>query len=107
MMKMKLNTITLILFFMSCSPSEIPPVSKEKSGLLTEHLIVVNKTGLDGCGYLLQKADSTLLEPVNLPSDFSVDQMHVQVSYHELSERMSVCMAGKIIQITEIKLVKP
>lgn len=104
---MKLNCITLILFLMSCSPSENPSVSKENNGVITEHLIVVNKTGLDGCGYLLQKADNTLLEPVNLPSDFSVDQIQVKVSYQELSDRMSVCMAGKIIQITEIKLVKP
>jgi hypothetical protein len=107
MMKMKVITSLLILFVMSCSPSENPPVSMENKGDITERLRVVNKTGLDGCGFLLQKADSTLLEPVNLPSDFSVDQIQVIVSYRELSDRMSVCMAGKIIQITEIKLVKP
>lgn len=106
-MKRNLYSIALIIFFMSCSPSENPSVSTKSNGVIAEQMVVVNKTGLDGCGFLLQRADSSLLEPVNLPSDFLIDQIQVKVSYRELSDRMSVCMAGKIVQITEIKLVKP
>ncbi len=58
-------------------------------------------TGLDGCKWVIELAKGERLEPVNL-GDFKinlVDGNKVVVSYHEETDRGSICMVGKIVTI--------
>ena len=62
---------------------------------------IVDYTGLDGCGLVIQLQNGTVLEPVNL-NDFNLtptDGMKVWVKYHELSSMASICMVGPIVEI--------
>jgi hypothetical protein len=63
-----------------------------------------NLTGLDGCGWVIQRSDKNeTLEPVNL-KDFNVtlqDGKKIKFSYQE-TEGFSVCMVGKTVKITRI-----
>lgn len=61
---------------------------------------IVDYTGLDGCGLVIQLQNGTVLEPVNL-NDFNLtptDGMKVWVKYHEIAGG-SICMVGPIVEI--------
>ncbi len=58
------------------------------------------RKNVDGCTWLIQLEDSTLLEPVNL-SDFKItiaDGQKVSLRY-EFIEAMSICMMGKTVKL--------
>jgi hypothetical protein len=69
---------------------------------------VKDLTGLDGCRYVLELQDGTRLEPVldeagQEPSVKGVllrDGMKVTLTYTEAKDRLSACMAGKIVEVT-------
>jgi hypothetical protein len=69
---------------------------------------VKDLTGLDGCGYVLELENGERLEPSldsasATPSIKGVtlqDGMKVTVAYQELKDRGSICMAGKIVEVT-------
>ena len=68
---------------------------------------LVNKTGFDGCGWVLQLDNGAYLEPTNL-SDFNVelvDGKKVSVSYVEATGLGSICMIGKIVDIKSMKVL--
>jgi len=67
--------------------------------------IVIDKTGLDGCSFLLQLPDSSFLEAVNLDDQFKVNGLEVFISYKPV-EMMSVCMAGTTVELLTIELRK-
>ena len=63
---------------------------------------IIDRTGLDGCHWLLKLSDGSSLEPTNL-SDFDielVDNKLVFVSYTERTDMVSICMVGAIVDIT-------
>lgn len=84
--------ISCLLFVFSCS---------KKSGCSnSEHVILRNLTGLDGCGWVLQLDDGSKLEPQNL-NDFEIEYVEgksLQVSYTEI-DGASICMVGQIVNI--------
>jgi PKD repeat protein len=57
-------------------------------------------SGLDGCGLVIELDNGEILEPAEIVPDFklSVGQ-RVRLSYTELTDRASICMAGKIVRI--------
>ena len=59
-------------------------------------------TGLDGCGFVIQLQDGTLLEPINLNEFVTapVDGQTVQVEYDTVLACISICMTGNMVQIT-------
>lgn len=69
--------------------------------------VVMNMTGLDGCGLMIVLNDSahTRLQPVEIAdTSFHLQAgQRVLVNYTELSGRMSTCMSGKIVRIDCIK----
>jgi len=69
-----------------------------------ERVTVVNKTGLDGCGFMLQRADSSLFEVDNMPDSLKIEGQKICIKYHVAKQQMSVCMAGKRIELLEVKL---
>src|SRR4051812_47827488 len=66
---------------------------------------VINYT-IDGCTFLLQLADEKKLEPTNLPEAFKKDNLSVWVKYVDKKDAMSICMAGQIVEISDIQLRK-
>lgn len=63
---------------------------------------IFNKTGLDGCGWMLELESGKWLEPVSLPDEFKQVGLKVYLIY-KTSKGAGVCMAGERIEIIEIK----
>lgn len=61
---------------------------------------------LDGCKYILQLPDEKKLEPLNLPDEFKKDQLRVWIKYVPKKNAVSVCMAGQIVELTDIRIRK-
>lgn len=66
---------------------------------------VVDKTGLDGCTFLLQLNDSSLLEPINLDDSYKINGTKLAISYRVVSV-MSVCMAGTTVKLLTVELMQ-
>lgn len=67
-----------------------------------ENAVLRDYAGLDGCRWLFELEDGQRLEPVNLHEyDLELqDGMEVKISYTEATDMMSICMAGKMVNIT-------
>jgi hypothetical protein len=86
-----LFAITLLLFGTACRKNECSA---------SEKAVIRDYTGLDGCGFVIELMDGTVLEPVNL-EDFSLplfDGKPIWIRYHE-TVGGSICMVGTIVQI--------
>ncbi len=66
---------------------------------------VIDKTGLDGCSFVIQTEDSTFLEPIGLDPQFRKPNLEIGFKFRP-SRAMSTCMIGKPAAISEVKLVK-
>lgn len=61
---------------------------------------VVDYTGLDGCGLMIRLDNGEVLEPAEMVPDFSLKPgQRVMLSYTDLFDRASICMAGRIVRI--------
>jgi hypothetical protein len=63
---------------------------------------VVNMTGLDGCGYLLELENGEKLIPLNLEEKYFSDKMKVWIAY-SITNSPTICMVGKAINIQSIE----
>lgn len=61
---------------------------------------------VDACKYVLQLEDAKKLEPVNLKEEFKKDQLPVWIKYLPKKNTVSICMAGTIVELTDIQLRK-
>ena len=89
------------LALLSCSKKQPTPEELKNKWV---DAILVNKTGFDGCGWVLLLND-THLEPTNL-KDFDIeltDGKPVSVKYVAATDMMSICMIGMIVNIEKIK----
>lgn len=91
---MKTFAFISVLFLLSCAKSK-----QSCDGAIKAKL--VDLTGLDGCGWVLEKTDEKRLEPINLEGfDFDLENgKKVWVSYEE-SGGGSICMVGDIVKVT-------
>ena len=74
----------------------------DTSCINSEQAILVNRTGLDGCGWLLDTEKGVTLEPTNL-HEFNItlkDTKKVTISYTIQHDMMGICMAGDIVKLT-------
>ncbi|MFO7371218.1 MAG: PKD domain-containing protein [Bacteroidales bacterium] len=61
---------------------------------------VVDYTGLDGCGLMIRLDNEEMLEPVEMVPNFVLKPgQRVRLSYTDLFDRASICMAGRIVRI--------
>ena len=67
--------------------------------------IVVDMTGLDGCGLMIVLDNGgKVLEPQVLPAGIRLEAgKKVCVKYEELTDRASICMAGYIVKIKSLE----
>ncbi len=66
-----------------------------------EDALIVDYSGLDGCGWIILLSTGERLEPVNL-DQFDIepaDSLPVNLTYAVIKDMMSICMVGKIVQI--------
>jgi PKD repeat protein len=69
---------------------------------------VVDFTGLDGCGLLIQLDNGEILEPAEVVPNFVLKNgQRVRLAYSELTDRASICMAGRIVRIDCIEELYP
>ncbi len=68
-----------------------------------EKVTVINQTGLDGCGYMLMRKDSSHFEVNNLADSLKIDGKVICIKYHVAKIQTSVCMAGQRIDILEVR----
>ncbi len=67
---------------------------------------VLDYSGLDACGLVIQLDEGPILEPVEIVPDFVLRPgQRVMLSFTELSNFASACMAGKIVRIDCIQEV--
>jgi len=66
--------------------------------------IIKDFTGLDGCKLLIVLDDGQKLEPQVLPGGVTLTpERKVVIRYKPLADRMSICMAGQIVEITSLR----
>jgi hypothetical protein len=114
-MKRLLPLLFAIVALAGCSSDE-PGKDKSTTSCSTP-AIIKDMTGLDGCGYVLQMQDGSLLEPLivfrcgtppipeNEPADpmagFElIDGKKVMIDYVPLDSAVSICMVGRVVRIT-------
>jgi hypothetical protein len=76
----------------------------EKEGYVKANVMY---SDMDACKYLLVLANEKRLEPSGgLAVTFQRDQLAVWVKYMPKKDGMSVCMAGQIVDVSDIQLRK-
>ena len=63
---------------------------------------VLDLTGLDGCSFVIELKNGQKLEPINLTNEFKKDKLPVLVKYTEKTDMSSICMVGKMVELTSI-----
>jgi hypothetical protein len=105
--------VTCLLFLVAagCQSSESKGGPIGRSGTAGTPLQTVTGTvehvDVEGGFYGIRADDGTKWDPVNLPEDFQKDGVRVQVRVHELTNRVSPHMWGKVARIVEIKRLPP
>ena len=77
----------------------------EKSCKNSQAGVLINLTGFDGCGWIIQLQNSTKLEPVNL-DDFNIELIEnksVCIQYQIRQDLASICMVGQIVELYSIE----
>jgi hypothetical protein len=67
---------------------------------------VVDARSLDGCSFLLEDKNSTRFQPVNLPDSLAVDGKKIFILFVDEKNKMTTCMGGRLIRITDVKVLK-
>jgi hypothetical protein len=117
-MKKIFAVLSCILALASCDNDNAP--SKSCSTPVT----VRNFSGLDGCGYVFELGDGTIIEPYlvlycgtpPLPKEITQDALYrfnwvdgkkVFIDFNVIDSLASTCMAGKIAKITCLRDAEP
>ena len=89
------------------TPKAEKPATKPRYGTAIKTFVaatVVNFKGRDGCDFALQLENGENLEPNGLPPEFQKDGLKVLVKFKIRYDAASICMIGKMVEVTKIKL---
>ncbi|MEM5539790.1 MULTISPECIES: hypothetical protein [unclassified Olleya] len=94
--------LSVILLTLSCANTK----NNTSNCLNSVKGTLVNKTGLDGCGWMIALQDGKTVNPTNLNSfDIKlIDNTKITFGYKEKNDLFDTCMAGKIVEITCVTL---
>lgn len=102
--------VILIGSFSSCKMQR--QVSHEETAKEADYALlkyseftVIDNSGLDGCAFMLKGMNNIFLEPVNLPDSLRIDKLKLWIKFVP-AKGHSVCMAGELITITDIRIKK-
>jgi hypothetical protein len=118
-MKSIYSIILLLSFILvSCADEEV--IHDNEAIQCSTPAIIRNYIGIDGCGYVLELNDGSILEPVQLVvcgpppesimtledplSEYRIEGLKVLVDYQDFSSG-SICMVGKTVKVTCITAV--
>ena len=96
----------------SCQPKVVPANSTGQESVKTAANFVeqgfkkgtiVDKTGLDGCGFMIKLENDKILEPSELDDQFKKEGIQVWVKYSIPKSLNSICMAGQLVKLTAIE----
>lgn len=100
--------IRLILICLAClaactspSPDESKSLDDKQNARISVKVIDVE--GLDGCKYLLETSDGRRLQATNLSSEYQKAGLELQVLVKPAKNMMSICMAGEMVELVEVK----
>jgi hypothetical protein len=97
------NSLVLLLAFSLLSAQKC---EKERGNACNTAGLVVDMSGLDGCGLMIELEDKSKLEPVEIFNEFELTEgMKISFDYEEVNG-MSICMAGKQVKITCIDVIE-
>ncbi|MEM9885752.1 MAG: hypothetical protein AAF849_07665 [Bacteroidota bacterium] len=69
--------------------------------------IVKDFSGLDGCNFLIVLENGDKLQPMEVVDNFEwKDGQRITFSYELVPDAMSTCMAGKIVKVTCVDVLK-
>ncbi len=66
-------------------------------------------TGLDGCGFLIVLDNGEKLQAVKYHDNKKIqlkDGQRIKIGYKEVDNQMSICMAGKMVEVTCIEFLE-
>lgn len=105
-------TLFLLASLTSCHKEERPTTN------CGTYATVKDLTGLDGCGFVFELENGEKLEPIRghrcatpappasaLDNFKLLDGQRVTIAYKEVENQVSICMVGKVVEITCINLV--
>jgi hypothetical protein len=114
---LSMSVVCLLVFLSSCcckkKATATTATAQVKRDFAAEGFVkaTVSATDLDGCKFLLQIPSDPAgpdvmkqLEPTNLKEEFKKDQLAVWVKYTVKKGAMSTCMAGTVVDISDIQL---
>ena len=98
--------ILLVLLFMtsSCVNTKTTPFKTEDCADSVVGMLV-DMTGLDGCGWMIKLKDGKKVNPTNLKR-FNIAltaNKKIKFSYTKNHDLVGICMAGQIVEITCIQ----
>ncbi len=85
----------------SCCKKPIPP-EPDYAALGYKKATVINLQ-LDGCLWMIELEDKSKKEPNNLQEEFRVEGKTVWVKFTPVKGAMSICMAGDVVHLDDIK----
>ncbi len=88
-----LTIATILIVIASCNDPLSIPCENAVRGK------VVDLTGLDGCGLVIELANGERLEPMNLNDFEFIEDQEYWVSFSEITEMASICMVGPIVDV--------
>jgi hypothetical protein len=98
--------LLLICFMTSCGYGDrAHPADTEHIFKGYQKATIIDYT-VDGCKWMLQLEDGKKLQPLELKPEFQKDQLKVWVMYEIKKGAVGICMAGEIVNITNIELRK-
>ena len=99
-----LTALSLSTGIISCCAKKVAP-EPDYAALGYKKATVINYA-LDGCMWMIELEDKTKKEPNNLQEDFRVEGKTVWVKFSPVKGAMSICMAGDIVHLDDIKARK-
>lgn len=64
---------------------------------------VYDARGLDGCQFLIRTANGQQFQPINLDEAYQKDGLKIEFQAEPVEDMMSICMAGQMVRILNIK----
>ncbi len=99
------HCLILLFILQGCSSKNSPQQLPFDLSIYSE-MRVVDARSLDGCGFLLEDKSTVRYQPVNLPDSVLIDGKKIYVLFVDEKNKMTTCMGGKLIRITDIKVLK-
>jgi hypothetical protein len=103
-MKVLKFSVILILIVTAINCSSINSINANKQNWVEKGFtkgIIIDKTGLDGCSFLIQLKDSSIFNPINIKDEFKEEGITVFFKYNR-SKQVTICMNGAPIIVYEM-----